>query len=439
MDKMRRWVRNQRGSILLFTVVLVTPLMIIIGGLAMDLAYLGTVDDELQRSMDAAALAGAGNLSFDPSAFTGDSSPVRVAAQNYATSNPYRAENLAKQITTTTFKLNAANVDNLVDGNIVVGIWNGTTSTIGSYPPGFTRRSSSTDDPFVNAVKCQFANSIPTSFLKLIGLTGLSTAAQAIAVAGPPATLCPGCCPFPVGVTKCPFQDAGGNFGSQGCGQPVSTFIPSTTNTASWINISGTSTPNAPDTKDAITAAATGAGCNSTLSAGSQVGANNGMIESVFKTLADCSAHNCDSGPGTNGYFIDKYNSPTILTVKDANENITYQGHGWEVFVPVIDTADHSCPPGPMNGSGGNAPTILTFSRLVITQVIDHGYCAVANHHPGTLWDANCPTPNGTASTRVDPDLRAIFGYFSCATWDAPPVPNPAPIAGLAEKLRLVK
>ena len=39
MDKIRRWARDQRGSILLFTTVLVVPLMIIIGGLAMDIAY----------------------------------------------------------------------------------------------------------------------------------------------------------------------------------------------------------------------------------------------------------------------------------------------------------------------------------------------------------------------------------------------------------------
>src|SRR5260370_7099338 len=77
-------LRDQRGSILLFTTVLVVPLMIIIGGLALDLAYYGTVDDELQRSMDAAALAGAGTLGFDSSVF--DS--ARQPAQTYALSNP---------------------------------------------------------------------------------------------------------------------------------------------------------------------------------------------------------------------------------------------------------------------------------------------------------------------------------------------------------------
>jgi Flp pilus assembly protein TadG len=422
MDKMRRWVRNERGSILLFTTVLVLPLMIIIGGLAMDLAYLGTVDDELGRSMDAAALAGAGNLGSSASAFTGDSSPVRLAAQTYAISNPYRAENTAKQITTTTFTPNDNNADP-TNGNIIVGIWNGTTRT---FTP-------SLDGTSVNAVKCQYASTIPTSFLKLIpGLNSLFTAAQAIAISGPPATLCPGCCAFPIGVTQCPFQDAGGNFGSQGCGQPVATFTPATTNTAAWINVNGLGTPNKPNIQAAVDAAAAGICPNTSLQSGSQVGTNNGEVQSVFDTLAKCNGSNCKNEPGTTGYFIDKYNSGPVYTTRDSNDNITYQGQGWEVFVPVIKT---SCPAGPINGDH----QILTFSRLVITQVIDHGRCAVQNHAAGNIWDAQCPTPNGTCTTCTGGSLNAVFGYFRCAEMDAPPTPIPAPIAGLATKVKLVK
>jgi Flp pilus assembly protein TadG len=414
--RLRHRLRNQRGSILLFTTVLVVPLMIIIAGLAIDLAYYGTVDDEIQRSMDAAALAGAGKLGFDSSAFAG----ARQAAQDYATSNPYRAEKHAKQIITSTFTQNSGNAD--PNGNVILGIWNGVTRT---FTP-------SLDGTLVNAVKCQYASSIPTSFLKLIGLNSLSTAAQATAISSPPAT-CGGCCLFPIGVTKCGFQ-ASGNFGSQGCGQPVSTFTAATGDTAAWINTTGMGTPSAPATKDAITAAATGGICASTLRSGGQVGATNGMQESVFSSLADCNGNNCKDGPGTQGYFINKFNSPTINTVHDSSNNITYQGHGWEVFVAVIDS---SCPPGPINGDH----QILTFSRLVITQVIDHGYCSVQNPYlrdtTGNLWDPKCPSPNGTGTR--DPNLNAIFGYYSCAPIDAPSTPIPAPRAALSTKLKLVQ
>lgn len=428
MDKMRRWVRNERGSILLFTTVLVIPLMIIIGGLAMDLAYLGTVDDELGRSMDAAALAGAGNLTSDPSAFTGPSSPVRVAAQLYATSNRYRAENLAKQITPATFKLNAANVDNIVDGNIVVGIWNGKPIKVGSYDPGFTPWSSSADDLSVNAVKCQYASSIPTSFLKLIpGLNTLLTAAMAIAIKGPPAT-CPGCCVFPIGVTQCPFVTAG-IFGAQGCGQPIAYVSNSNTNTAAWINPAGTGTPNpAQDLWPAVTAAANGICSGSNLGAGQDVGANNGAITNVISGTGQYPGlANCNHGSGTcsGGYFIDKFNGPTTYTVKDSSGNTVYSGHGWEVIVPVIST---SCPPGPIT----HDLEILTFSRMVITQVISQGVCAVTNHYPGNAWDSLC-------SSGLPASVDGIFGYYECREFEAPPVPNPAPMAGLATKIKLVK
>ena len=44
MMNLRRWLRDEKGSILLFTTALVVPLMIIFGGLALDLAHVGTVD-----------------------------------------------------------------------------------------------------------------------------------------------------------------------------------------------------------------------------------------------------------------------------------------------------------------------------------------------------------------------------------------------------------
>lgn len=414
--RLRHRLRNQRGSILLFTTVLVVPLMIIIAGLAMDLSYYGTVDDELQRSMDASALAGAGKLGFDNSVFP----DVRQAAQDYATSNPYRAENTAKQITTSTFTQNPGNADS---GNVVLGIWNGTTRT---FTP-------SLNGSFVNAVKCRYASSIPTSFLKLIGLTSLSTAAGAIAISNPPASIPPTACLFPIGVSQCAFQ-AGGNFGSQGCGQPVSTFTSATVNTAAWINVNGTGTINAGATRDAVTAAANGTSCTgSTQVAGDLVHAQNGEVQNVisgqgqYPGIAHC---NPGSGRCDSGYFIDKFNGPDTYTVRDSENNIVYQGHGWEVIVPVINT---SCPPGPINQD----LQVLTFSRMVITQVIDHGWCSVANHYLGNLWDAHCPPPNGTGSR--DSNLSAVFGYYECGMFDTPPTPIPAPRAALATKLKLVR
>ena len=73
----RKLVADQRGNVLLFTIGLLI-LMLVMGGVAVDLAYYGVVDNELQRATDAAALAGAGKLGFDDTVFP----TVRTFAQN---------------------------------------------------------------------------------------------------------------------------------------------------------------------------------------------------------------------------------------------------------------------------------------------------------------------------------------------------------------------
>src|SRR4026207_2476138 len=162
MDKMRRWARDQRGSVLLFTTILVVPLMIIIGGLGMGPAYYGAVDDEPQRSMDAAALAGAGKLGFNDTYFP----TARQWARDYALLNPYRTGDI-------NLDLNTANNP---PGTIVLGIWSG-----GIFTP-------SLDGTRVNAVQCRFATTVPTSFLRLIGVNSLNAGAMATAWAAQPGT-----------------------------------------------------------------------------------------------------------------------------------------------------------------------------------------------------------------------------------------------------------
>src|SRR6185369_8055057 len=150
----------------------------------------------LQRSMDAAALAGAGKLGFNDTYFP----TARQWAHDYALLNPYRTGSI-------NLGLNTANSP---AGNIVLGIWNG-----GTFTP-------SLDGTKVNAVQCRFATTVPTSFLRLIGVNSLNTGAMAIAWAAQPATTPPNACVFPVGLSSCFF----GGSTSLGCGATV-TFISS--------------------------------------------------------------------------------------------------------------------------------------------------------------------------------------------------------------------
>jgi len=397
------WLNNQHGSVLLFTTVTLV-LLLVFGGLAIDLTYFGTVRRELQRSMDAAALAGAGNLGFNDTAFPA----VRAAAQNYAGLNGYSDPDPAKR----GVSLNL-NVANDLNGQIVLGIWNGNN---------FTPSLNGTQ---VNAVLCQYARPIPTSFLQLLGMTNLAVSARAIAVTNPP-LLPPTPCVFPMALSGCAFTDAEA-FSSQGCGA-AATFITSSgkdpdakagTNTAAWANLCGTSTPSAPQTQDAINGAAAGTcspGCT-TPQTGTTIGTNNGMQQSVFDLLEE--------------KFKEQFNASGTHQVTDSNGNTTYNGPGWKVYVPVIQTA---CPPGPINGP----QQITSWTEMVITQVINHGDCAVSNPADTNSWPV-CPPPLNPSGEDKVPNRRAVFGRYSCNFFPSPPNPLPAPISALATKLRLVK
>ena len=396
-------LRDQQGSALLFTTVMLV-LLFVFGGIAIDLTYFGSVRRELQRSMDSAALAGAGNLGFNASAFPA----ARNAAQSYAGLNGY-SDPAAGNVN---LNLNSANN---ASGNIVLGVWNGSTFT------------PSLNGSEVNAVRCQFGTTVPTSFLRLLGVNSLPVSSDAIAVTYPPLNP-PNPCIFPMALSGCAFTNAG-SFNSLGCGA-AATFISSSgqtpgtnagTNTAAWANLCGTSTPSAPQTSAAITGAAAGH-CNpscATPQTGNSIGTNNGMQQSVFDLLEST--------------FVQQFNQSPIHQVTDSNGNVTYNGHGWKVYVPVIQTA---CPPGPINGPH----QIVSWTEMVVTQVYDRGNgCAVSNPADANSWSI-CPQPlNPQGPGKPDPNLRAVFGRYNCILMPSPPSPIPGPVSALATNLRLVK
>jgi Flp pilus assembly protein TadG len=410
MMKLQRWLRDEKGSILLFTTALVVPLMIIFGGLALDLAHLGTVDNEVQRSLDAAALAGAGQLRFDSSVFPA----ARTWAQNYALLNPFRAGGA----TPATINLNL-NTPNAANGDIVLGNWNGS-----SFTP-------SLDGTQVNAVLCRYQTTVPMTFLRLLGFTGLPVSGEAIAWATQPVTPPPTACVFPIALSSCSF----GGSTSLGCGATV-TFISSSDdsavggNTGAWASIVPGAGSSNSEISSQVMAAANGTCTGTPLSTGDDIPVNNGQFNNVINWL---------SGNDPTA-FPAKYAASPTLTVNGPGgpSDIAYQGKGWEVFVPVIDTGA-GCPPAAINGS----PPIVGWTRMVITQVLGkNGTCAVANHWAGNPWDQHCfeGTKNGTA-TDLPPawaGQTGIFGYYDCTYAPAPPSPVPGPITATA-RLRLVR
>lgn len=399
---------GERGSVMVF-LVLMLPLLFWIGGFGVDVGHVVAVRAELSRSMAAAALAGAGKLGFSDAAFPA----VRANARTYADLNRYAGQTVG-----------------LTDAEITLGIYDGRD---GSFAP-------SANGTMVNAVRCQATRTVPTLFLGIAGLSGLQARAEAIAVSNPPSTIPPDGCMVGIGVSSCAFQ-AGGDFSSGGCGQAMSTYSPSTTNTAAWLNLQldangvvvPSSSSSANNIRDVVGAAAAPPCHGTSLQVGQSVGANNGELGTVFNgTGSKPGLGKCNSSGGScTGIFVDKFNGPATYTVKNASDTITYSGHGWEVYVAVVST---SCPAGALSGD----LSIATFARVVVTQVINSGYCVVANHASGNIWDRYCPAPNGTAASRIS-SLNAVFGYYDCGYVPADSTIVPGPRVALGTRLRLVR
>lgn len=401
----RRLLGNERGTAVLLTLGFMVFLLAMVG-FAVDLAYQMVAIGELERSMEAAALAGAGKLGFNDTVFP----TVRQFARQYGQFNP-------QHNTTAGTAINLdLNTGNTPSGNIVLGVWDGN----GNFNP-------SVDGTVVNAVRCQFASQVQTSFLRVIGIPTLPISASAIAVANPPIAPPPPVegCVFPIGVGSCPFQ---GN-SSTGCGAPI-TFTtssgkgdagagclsPPCTNTSAWINLEGGNV-NAPYLKGAIEAAGNGACPPAPLQTGDPVPVNNGMIQSVMDTLQPI--------------FVQHYNASPVVEVKNSDDVVTYRGKGWKVFVPVIQT---DCPTGAISGSH----TIVGWTEMVIAQVINKGECAVNNDWSGNPWGTVGVT-NGCTAEKKEGSMRAIFGYYSCRIYPNNPVPVPTPRTALGSRIRLVK
>jgi hypothetical protein len=406
----RRLLGNERGTAVLLALGFMIFLLAMVG-FAVDLAYQMVAIGELERSMEAAALAGAGKLGFNDTVFP----TVRQWARQYGQFNPQH--NTPAGVT---INLNL-NTGNAPTGNIVLGVWDGA----GNFTP-------SVDGTVVNAVRCQFASQVQTSFLRVLGIQSLPISASAIAVANPPQAPPPPVdgCLFPIGVGSCPFEPKDNS--SVGCGAQV-TFItssgkgdtgagclsPPCTNTAAWVNLDGTGTPNAPYLKDAITGAGNGACAASNLQTGNDISVSNGMIQSVMDTLQPV--------------FAQHYASSPVIQIKDSNDHVTYSGKGWKVYVPVIKT---DCPAGAISGSH----QIVGWTTFVMAQVINKGECAVNNDWGGASspW-ASVGVTNGCTAAKKDNAMRAIFGYYSCEIIKTNPVPIPTPRTALGNRLRLVK
>jgi hypothetical protein len=445
----RQLVCNQRGSVLLFTTALLVMLLVM-GGLAVDLFYLTSVDNELQRAMDFAALAGAATLGFDQSAFGG----ARLEAEKFGEKNPLKIP------VGSTIDLVVLPPDqNPADGDIVFGMWTGSRGRgleWQRWEPG----NPLTPATSVNAVRVQYRRAqVPMSFLNLLfdalqsaNPTKGSLTAGAHATAISPICAVPPLCPFPLAVPCQKFMDSNGNWGAGGCGTPIQ-FIsssggspgpqPAGANTAGWaIPYLNEPNPSGPSLWNVIENPAACA-LDQLIPSGGTVDVNGGMQDQSFERLKT--------------KFTTEWNNSQEEEVwrfnPDGTKTRIYFGKGWGGWVPVVqfgNCADSSTSP---NNVSGNDITILTYTKFVMTQVIgfvsgnptpprpgwptlngaiENGKCAVMNDRDEITW------PMCFDST-IGSNYRAIFGYYSCERADVKASGDAGPRACLSNEIKLVE
>jgi hypothetical protein len=367
--------------VLLFTAV-VLLVLVAMAGFATDMAYMMAAKTELQRSLDAAALAGAGKLGFDGTVFN----RVRTTARDFAALNRYR--NPASPVVS--LDLNSGNA---VNGHIVIGNWAG-----GLFTP-------TTAPTAVNAVQCQWNTQVPTAFLRVVGVNTLPVSAQSVAVGSLfPQTLSAQC-PFPMGISACSAN------GSP-CGVFTIARLPSgpptvaATNTGALVS---TDPPEAVQTNKLLDALfyshrATPGAC--------------GDLEPI--TVRSRPLPTSVSGASfqvalddLEFKFRDRFlNTSNTFVVRGADGNVVYQGKGWQVYVPIVQYED--CQTGlPITGDR----KVVAFTQFIVTQVIHNisggSRCVVNNPADANSWGPYCkestaPLTGPAASWEV------VFGYTAC-------------------------
>jgi len=193
----RTAMRQQRGAVGIMTPMLMISILSV-GALAIDVARLITVRNELQNAADAAALAGAAGL------FPGSTPQWNTGIT--------KANNAIPLNKTTDVALSS--------GNVQAGYWNltGTPSTLQAQ----TITPTSNDAPAIQVTISRNAGSnggpISTLLAGIFGGAASISAATAVAVVAPPGSVQAGGTPLPMVISSCLYSQF---FDSNG--QPITT------------------------------------------------------------------------------------------------------------------------------------------------------------------------------------------------------------------------
>jgi Flp pilus assembly protein TadG len=187
MKKIRQFSRSQKGAVSVL-VALTLPVLVGAGALAVDLAYLHVVRNQLQNDADAAALAGARKL------YTIGASALDWSGAANTASNA--------------IALNSAAGHALADGQVQTGYWDMTQAATGLQALPMTPGANDAPAVQVSLGKSEGQNQGPVrTFLASIwGVYAKPVRVTAVAGVSSPGTILPGGL-FPFAISKCMYDN----------------------------------------------------------------------------------------------------------------------------------------------------------------------------------------------------------------------------------------
>ncbi len=185
MKKIRRYSKSQKGAVSVL-VALTLPVLLGVGALAVDLAYLHVVRNELQNDADAAALAGARKLYSQGASALDWSGAEETASKAIA--------------------LNRAAGHDLADGVVKAGYWDTSQTTKGLQVLPMTPGANDVPAVQVSLSKSDGQNDGPvdTFFARIWGVFSKPVRVTAVAGVSSPGSVG---LYFPLAISKCMYQN----------------------------------------------------------------------------------------------------------------------------------------------------------------------------------------------------------------------------------------
>lgn len=399
-NKTRGSLLYEDDGVTLIMIALLTVIFVAFTAMAVDIAHLFVVRNELHNAADAGALAGTRCLYDCMGSGVIPGSTVNLNANqfafNAATSNT--SEKVAVEVNWTPGQNTGSDVER--------GHWSFATRTFTPNdtltPPALWDVENAVldaDPDFINAVRvtARRENTQANSFFaRILGFMGFNVSAEAVAYIGFSGKLNPGEAEGPILICKESIVDINNRYNCTIARMINSSGNPATANTGAWTDFSQDPCTN-PSAQ--VRNLVCSGGNPQPIIYGVGIGANNGQIQTAFDALGDC---------WINGLHWDSNNDGTPDSSLDI-DNDGYPDRPWLMTLPVIDC----------NGIGGpitGCPVVVgavNVGVIWMTSVIGSaGSDPQFRHVPRTMWNPNTQSNWVCADYSTAENRKACWNDF---------------------------